>query len=84
MNDETLPLAAKEAMQFGHALDQILCGTILADPTLGPVKLMKVDLSDGFYRVKLNITDIPKLGVVSPTRPGRESLIVFPLVLPMG
>ena len=24
MNDETLPLAAMEAMKFGHALDQIL------------------------------------------------------------
>ena len=55
---------------FGHALDQILRKTILADPTLGPVKLMKVNLSDSFYRVNLNIDDIPKLGVVFSTRPG--------------
>ena len=45
---------------------------------------MKVDLSDGFYRVGLNADDIPKLGVAFPTVPGEEQLIVLPLVLPMG
>ena len=45
---------------------------------------MKVDLSDGFYRVNLNIDDIPKLGVAFPTEPGQEPLIALPLVLPMG
>ena len=54
------------------------------DPSLGPVQPMKIDLSDGFYRVGLNIDDIPKLGVVFPTKPGQEPLIVFPLVLTMG
>ena len=71
-------------MQFGHALDRILRAIILASPTLGPVKLMKVDLSDSFYRVNLNIDDIPKLGAVFPTRPCQESLIAFLLILPMG
>ena len=84
VNEETLPLAALEAMQFGHALDRILREIILADPSLGPVQLMKVDLSDGFYRINLNIDDIPKLGVVFPTKPGEEPLVAFPLVLPMG
>ena len=55
VNEETLPLAALEAMQFGHALDRILREIIIADPSLGPVQLLKVDLSDGFYRVNLNI-----------------------------
>ena len=45
---------------------------------------MKVDLSDGFYRVSLNIEDIPKLGVAFPTKPGEEKLVALPLVLPMG
>ena len=84
MHDETLPLAAMEAMQFGHALGRILHEIILAYPTLGPAKLMKVDPSDGFYRVNLSIDEIPKLGVVFPTRPGQKSLIAFVLVLPMG
>ncbi|EJK77238.1 hypothetical protein THAOC_00941, partial [Thalassiosira oceanica] len=69
VNNETLPLAPKEAMQFGQALDRVLREILLADPKFGPVELMKVDLSDGFYRVNLNIDDIPKLGVVFPTRP---------------
>jgi hypothetical protein len=84
VNGDTLPLAALDAMQFGHALDRILREIILADPSLGPVQLMKVDLSDGFYRVNLNIDDIPKLGVAFPTEPGQEPLIALPLVLPMG
>ena len=84
INLETLPLAALESMQFGHALDRILRHILLANPELGPVYLMKVDLSDGFYRVDLSIDDAPKLGVVFPTRPNEEPLVAIPLVLPMG
>jgi hypothetical protein len=71
-------------MQFGHALDRILREILLADPIHGPVQLIKIDISDGFYRIALNIDDIPKLGVVFPTFPGEEQLVAFPLVLPMG
>ena len=84
VNADTLPLAVMEAMQFGHALDRILREVLLANPTHGPVHLIKVDLSDGFYRVDVNIDDIPKLGVVFPTTPGTTPLVAFPLVLPMG
>ena len=84
VNADTLPLAAMEAMQFGHALDRILREILLADPALGPVQLIKLDISDGFYRIAVNIDDIPKLGVIFPTPPGAEPLIAFPLVLPMG
>ena len=84
VNADTLPLATMEAMQFGHALDRILREILLADPSLGPVHLIKLDISDGFYRIAVNIDDIPKLGVIFPTQPGAEPLIAFPLVLPMG
>ena len=84
VNLDTLPLAALDSMQFGHALDRILRHILLSDPDLGPVHLMKVDLSDGFYRVDLSIDDAPKLGVVFPTRPEEEPLVAIPLVLPMG
>jgi len=84
INADTLPLAAKESMQFGHALDRILREILLADPTHGPVYLIKINISDGFYRIALNIDDIPKLGVVFPTLPGEKPLVAFPLVLPMG
>ena len=45
---------------------------------------MKVDLSDGFYRIGVSPYDVPKLGVVFPTLPGQEPVVVLPLVLPMG
>ena len=65
-------------------LDHILRGNLLTDPSLGPVQLMKIDLSDGLYRIGLNVDGIPKLGVVFPAKPNQEPLIAFPLVLPMG
>ena len=46
-----------EAMQFGHALDRILREILLANPIFGPVHLIKLDLSDGFYRIAVNIDD---------------------------
>ena len=46
--------------------------------------MLKVDRSDGFYRINLDIDDIPKLGIAFSTEPGQESLIAFTLVLPMG
>ncbi len=84
VNDDTLPLAPQEAMQFGHALDRYLRELLLADPANGPLYMLKLDISDGFYRVALAPQDIPKLGVVFPTREGEEPLVAFPLVLPMG
>jgi hypothetical protein len=49
INKETIDLAAKESMQFGHALDRILREILLANPALGSVHLMKSDIADGFY-----------------------------------
>ena len=84
VNAETLPLAAKESMQFGHALEQIFREIILANPADGPVLLNKTDLSDGFYQIDLNPDDAPKLGVVFPTGAGVEPMVAVSLVLPMG
>lgn len=72
------------AIQFGHVLDRILHKILLADPTMGPIYLPKLDISDGFYRINLAIEDIPHLGVVFPVAEGEEPLVAFPLVLPMG
>ena len=80
---ETLPVVAID-VQFGHALDHILQEILLTDLSLGPAQLMKIDPGDGFYRIGLNIDDIPKSGVVFPAEPGQEPLIAFPLILLMG
>jgi hypothetical protein len=84
LNRETLKLAPKEAMQFGKALERILAQIVAANPAHGPVQLIKVDIADGFYRVWLNLADIPKLAVSIPSLKGEEPLLAFPLVLPMG
>ena len=84
VNQETVPIAPINAMQFGHALDRILREILIANPNFGDVKLIKLDISDGFYRVGLKVDDIPKLGVAFPSRPHQEKLVALPLVLPMG
>jgi hypothetical protein len=84
VNADTLPLVAMDAMQFGHALDQILRKILLSNFSLGPVYLIKLDISDGFYRIAPNVDDIPKLGVAFSTAPSKDPLVAFPLVLPMG
>jgi hypothetical protein len=71
-------------MQFGNALDQILCKILLSNILLGPVYLIKLDISDSFYQIALNVNDIPKLGVAFPTAPGKDPSVAVPLVLPMG
>jgi hypothetical protein len=71
-------------MQFGKALERILAQIVAANPAHGPVQLTKVDIADGFYRVWLNLSDIPKLAVSIPSLKGEEPLLAFPLVLPMG
>jgi len=76
VNEETLDLAPREAMQFGQALDRVLREILLANPKFGKVYLNKTDLSDGFYRVAVNPDDIPKLGVVFPSRLGHRTCIV--------
>ncbi len=85
VNKDTLPLAVMEAMQFVWSLEHILWEILFVkNPAHGPVQMIKLDISDGFYWIGLNINDIPKLGVVFPTLPGDKPLIAFPLVLPMG
>lgn len=83
-NQDTLPIVATEAMQFGRALERYLREIVLADPRFGPVKMIKVDLSDGFYRIWVRCDDVPKLGMAFPTPNGEDPLIAFPVALPMG
>ena len=53
MNAQTLPLASLDAMQYGRALDRLLQEIVFAEPSLGPVYMMKEDVSDGFYHIEL-------------------------------
>ena len=84
VNDETVKLAPREAMQFGKALERVLRKIVEADPMHGPTYLLKIDIADGFYRIWLNEDDIPTLAVSLPPLHGDTLLLALPLVLPMG
>jgi len=84
INDETVPIAPTKSMQFGRAFERVVRHIVLADPKHGPVKLIKVDCSDGFYRCGVRLEDVVKLGVVLPSLPGEAPLVALPLALPMG
>ena len=84
VNDETVPLAPQEAMQFGRALQRLLQRIADANPAFGPVYMAKIDIADGFYRIGIRPGDAAKLAVLFPTGPGEEQLIGIPLTLPMG
>ena len=71
-------------MQYGRTLDRVLREIVYADPALGPVYLIKMDVSDGFYRIGLRPEDAPKLGLLFPTENNGEQLVAIPLTLPMG
>ena len=72
VNDATQPAAAVESMQFGYALERLLRHIVLSNPAYGPVRLAKVDLSDGFYRVYVRPADVSKLGMLFPSLPQED------------
>ena len=87
INNDTVPLAAVESMQFGSAFERFLRELLLANPEHGPIYLSKTDCSDGFYRMDLAPADVPKLGLLFPQEGSVEAddqLVALPLVLPMG
>ena len=48
LNSKTLSIAALSAMQYGWDLDRPIREIVIADPTLGPVHVLKADVVDGF------------------------------------
>eukprot|EP00536_Pseudo-nitzschia_multiseries_P007795 jgi/Psemu1/18770/gm1.18770_g len=84
VNQDTIPLAPAEAMQFGRTLLPLLTKLHRANNLFGPMYMSKIDLADGFYRVQLKPEDTMKLGVLFPSRKGKPPLIGIPLTNPMG
>ena len=66
INDDTIRMAPAEAMQFGRALERLIHSIVFANPHHGPVHLKKVDMSDGFYRVWLQMGSSPCRALVLP------------------
>jgi hypothetical protein len=71
-------------MHFGKALWQVIRCLKSENPHLGPVYLSKINISDGFYRIWVRASDVPKLGVLFPSADGEEYLVGPPLALSMG
>jgi hypothetical protein len=46
--------------------------------------MSKIDIADGFYQIWVRAADVPKLGIMFPSRPGDDTLVSFPLALPMN
>ena len=84
VNSNTLPVIARESLQYGRALDRFLRHILLADPRYGPVYLSKCDIADGYYRLHLTVQDCPKLALAFPASLAGDPLVAIPLVLPMG
>ena len=76
-------MAALSAKQYGPALDCLIREVVIADPTLGPVYVLKEDVSDGFYHIELRPTDAPKLVLIFPSEGEDDELVVILLTLPM-
>lgn len=71
-------------MQFGRTLDRLLYRIRHADPAHGPVYMSKIDISDGFYRIRVKAEHAPRLAVIMPRLPGEPPMVALPLALPMG
>jgi len=84
VNENTVPLAPTKSMQFGRALQRLLLQIHRADLRWGPVYMAKNDISDGFYNVFVNFNGAKNFGVILPTPPGQEPLVLFFLALPIG
>jgi hypothetical protein len=84
INADTVKLAPSDSMQFGKANERLWKIMMEANPKFGLLFMYKIDISDGFYRVPLSTSGVPKLGVCLPPFDGLPPLVAFPLVLPMG
>lgn len=84
VNRDTVPLAPKEAMQFGAALPRILYLTRHADPKYGVPHIAKYDVKDGFYKMHLHPNMAQALATIMPRYPNEPQLVAIPTVLTMG
>jgi len=54
VNQASLPLAPTHSMQLGNTLPRLLQRIAYANPDHGPPLLLKLNLSDGYYRIRLS------------------------------
>jgi hypothetical protein len=84
VNQASLPLSPLPSMQFGHALPRLLQRIAYANPSHGPLLLLKLDLVDGYYRICLSPEAALELALVLPGLVPHSPLGGIPLCIPMG
>ena len=72
------------AIQYGEALDRLITYVIIDYPALGPIHVLKADISESFYYIGLRPTDALKLGIVSLSEVEDKESVAIPLTLPVG
>ena len=55
-------------MQYGRVLDHLIRDIAIANPALGPVHVLKLEISDGFCYIGLRPMDAPNLGLFFPSK----------------
>jgi hypothetical protein len=73
-----------EATQSGKVLKCFKWSIVHANSRFEPVQMIKVDLANSFYRLWIKATNVINLGVSFTILNGKELLIAFPIVQPMG
>ena len=84
VNDDTIPYAPNETMQFGGTFNRICHCVRHANPKFGPVRIMKNDVSDGYCRVILEAKSLLGASVLLPEYDDEDQLVAIPLSLTMG
>eukprot|EP00978_Attheya_sp_CCMP212_P010911 scaffold26571_cov52-Attheya_sp.AAC.3 len=85
VNDTTSPLAPEEpGNELGKVLLQIFDFSMLEVPAGETIQFAKIDLSDGFWRMVVELEDTWNFVYVLPDPPGSPIRLVVPHALQMG
>ena len=84
LNECTEHHAPPEAMQFGATLPRLLYYLRHSNPRCGPVRSMKLDVKDSFYRMFLAAIASLKLALIMPKYEGEPQLVALPMACTMG
>jgi hypothetical protein len=84
VNQHSSSLSPSHSMQIGSTMQRILQHLAYANPAYGPPLMLKLDLSDGYYRVRLSPEAALELAIIIPGVPPHRHLVALPLSLPMG
>ena len=66
-----------DLIQFGQLLPRILQTIWVADPTKGPVRVSKLDVTDGYHRGTLWMSQMGSFAYVVPSDPEDDCIIIF-------